>query len=305
MSWVKVDDKLHAHPKSLDAGLEAMGFWVLCLSWCGEHLTDGHIKRSAAERIACGHLDRLSSILVRVRLWDVHPSGDGWQFHDYHECNWSRAKVLKHRTEVSKIRKEAGRRGGEARAEARRRNSGKQDGKGDGNGHGNGVANDQQTPQQTPSQKGGPVPVPVPSPEPVARPDPEPTNTSAPPPVDPVVSTSARSDVDAVFGHWVIERSQLTGCKPSTLKPTSGRRSKIQARLREGYSVDDLKLAVDGMFATPFNIEKHYTDVTVACGSATQVDRYMALAKTPTNGAATEGDDSFIEVHLGQELRRV
>lgn len=37
MSWGRVDDKLHSHPKVLRAGLEAMGLWVICMSYCKDH----------------------------------------------------------------------------------------------------------------------------------------------------------------------------------------------------------------------------------------------------------------------------
>lgn len=94
MSWTKVCDSLHGHPKAMDAGLEAMGLWVLALSHCGAYLTNGHVKRSAAARLAGERLEVLAAILVRVGLWELHPSGDGWQVHDYLGFNPSRDQVL-------------------------------------------------------------------------------------------------------------------------------------------------------------------------------------------------------------------
>jgi hypothetical protein len=81
MSWGRIDDTLHSHPKVIDAGFEAMGLWVRALSFVCQYLTDGHVKRSHALQLvgSAGLLDRLSGALVRASLWEVHPSGDGWQ----------------------------------------------------------------------------------------------------------------------------------------------------------------------------------------------------------------------------------
>jgi hypothetical protein len=130
MTWARVDDTLHSHPKAVDAGLEAMGLWVLALSYCGAYLTDGHVKRSAAARLAGDCLTALADILVRVRLWEVHPSGDGWQVHDYLDFNPSREQVLAER--------DAKREGGRRSAAKRWGNSsnGSSDGSSNGTTHG-------------------------------------------------------------------------------------------------------------------------------------------------------------------------
>ena len=103
MSWGRVCDTLYSHPKVLDADLEAMGLWVLALSYAGAQLTDGHIKRSAAVRLAgdAKRSDRLAARLVSVGLWEPHPSGDGWQMHDYLAFNPSREQVLRERDSKS------------------------------------------------------------------------------------------------------------------------------------------------------------------------------------------------------------
>jgi hypothetical protein len=100
VSWAKLDDTLHAHPKATDAGLEAMGLWVLTLSHCGAYLTDGHVRRPIALRTAGSAevLERLAANLVRVGLWELHPGGDGWQVHDYLEFNPSRLEVRAQRS---------------------------------------------------------------------------------------------------------------------------------------------------------------------------------------------------------------
>jgi hypothetical protein len=85
--------------------------------------------------------------------------------------------------------------------------------------------------------------------------------------------------VRAVFDHWATKRAATTRTPVARLKLTAERRRKIQARLREGYTADDLQLAIDGIFATPFNVEKGFLDVELACRDAAHVDRYSATAR--------------------------
>ena len=52
-----------------------------------------------------------------------------------------------------------------------------------------------------------------------------------------------------------------------------------KGRLRDGYTVDELRRAIDGVFATEFNVERGFTDVSLVCRDGTHVDQYMAAAK--------------------------
>ncbi len=96
MSWARLDDTAHGHPKFTEAGLEAVGLWTLMLSHCAGYLTDGRVKRGDALLRAgsAEKLDELAKRLVAAGLWELLPSGDGWQVHDYLEFNPSRVKVL-------------------------------------------------------------------------------------------------------------------------------------------------------------------------------------------------------------------
>ena len=103
--------------------------------------------------------------------------------------------------------------------------------------------------------------------------------------------------VRQVFDHWAERQAKLTGAPLARLKLSEDRKRKIRARLAEKYSVEDLKKAIDGMFATPFNVEGGHTDVELACRDAAHVDRYMQGGKgshkngfqeTPPEGRAWE-----------------
>lgn len=49
MTWARLDDNFHAHPRTLQAGLEANGLFCRAISYCAHYLTDGFIPSEWAE----------------------------------------------------------------------------------------------------------------------------------------------------------------------------------------------------------------------------------------------------------------
>jgi hypothetical protein len=108
MSWAKVDDRLHMHPKAIRAGLEAMGLWCRALSYCTAYGTDGYIDRDTVSRM-CGSSKafiRVTNRLVSSALWEPDESGAGWLIHDFLDYNPSRAERDKEREDKRKAGKE-------------------------------------------------------------------------------------------------------------------------------------------------------------------------------------------------------
>jgi hypothetical protein len=64
------------------------------------------------------------------------------------------------------------------------------------------------------------------------------------------MSDSRSAIARRVFAHW------QTACKHPTAKFTSDRRSKVEARLREGFTEADLIAAVDGAARAPFTNDR-------------------------------------------------
>jgi hypothetical protein len=98
--WNKLDDKLHSHRKPRKAGLEAMGLWAVCLSYCGDQLTDGFVPAWYVQTWVPGRRGiKLAEQLVDAELWErAALSGEnGWLFHDYLLHNPSRDEVLANR----------------------------------------------------------------------------------------------------------------------------------------------------------------------------------------------------------------
>lgn len=93
----------------------------------------------------------------------------------------------------------------------------------------------------------------------------------------PEPDTSLESEV---FDYWRERRASAMGkTSGPRMQPTKGRMSKIRGRLAEGYSVDDLKAAVDGCLSRDFNVENGYTDISLICRSQEKVEQYLHAAR--------------------------
>lgn len=77
-----------------------------------------------------------------------------------------------------------------------------------------------------------------------------------------------------VYAHWVAQRQAVL---PDAMAPmfNDKRRRAVQARLREGFTVEQLKRAVEGMLCTAFNVEKGFTDLELCCRDASHVERFI------------------------------
>ncbi|MEJ7783203.1 MAG: hypothetical protein WKF96_00270 [Solirubrobacteraceae bacterium] len=90
MTWVRLDDRFHGHPKVVTAGLAAAGLYCSALSYCGAYETDGKLPI----RWAHGQADdapELAQRLVDVGLW--RREGLQYVIPDFLEFNPSREEV--------------------------------------------------------------------------------------------------------------------------------------------------------------------------------------------------------------------
>lgn len=100
--WVKVDDGFPEHHKVLRAG-ELLGVngcgrvaavWLEAMCYSNRHLTDGFISDAVARRF---HLDKNPLEVIRVmahkKVRLLEKKDGGWQIHDYHEYQPSKAEV--------------------------------------------------------------------------------------------------------------------------------------------------------------------------------------------------------------------
>jgi hypothetical protein len=112
MTWFRVDDTFHSHPKSTACSLAALGLWAAAGSWSGSHLTDGFVPEHQVPLLARGQSE-LAAELVRAGLWKR--ARGGYRFHDWLDRNPSAEEVKS----VRQKRAEAGRAGGLASGKTR------------------------------------------------------------------------------------------------------------------------------------------------------------------------------------------
>ncbi|WP_027944247.1 hypothetical protein [Amycolatopsis taiwanensis] len=84
MTWFKVDDHFHSHPKVMATDPAALGLWVVAGSWCSAGLTNGFVPDYVLPRLLPGAV-KLASKLVAAGLWVR--AENGYQFHDWLDHN--------------------------------------------------------------------------------------------------------------------------------------------------------------------------------------------------------------------------
>lgn len=89
---------------------------------------------------------------------------------------------------------------------------------------------------------------------------------------------NSSNEVNDVFDYW---RARL-GYK--TAKLTNDRKSKVAARLREGYSVEDIKAAIDGCAGSAWHTGdnpngKRYDDLTLICRNGSKLEHFREAAR--------------------------
>lgn len=106
MTWFKVDDGFHSHPKVLSIpekeSAGALRLWLIAGSWCASNLTDGHVPgymihhwRSSIRNV---------NALVGANLW-VAKIGGGYVFHDWADYNPTK-EVVEETRAVNRARQE-------------------------------------------------------------------------------------------------------------------------------------------------------------------------------------------------------
>ncbi len=98
-------------------------------------------------------------------------------------------------------------------------------------------------------------------------------------PVQPDLLTTCPPERE-VFEYWLSGWKRIVrGTRVPKLD--DNRRRKIKARLREGYTVADLKRAIDGLWASDWHVENKRHDLELVCRDAPHVDRFLAEAPEP------------------------
>lgn len=81
MSWFKLDDGWHCHPKVVGLSLGACGLWSKCGSWCADQENGGFVPLALTR--SYGANPKLIAELLDAGLWRTQTGG--YQFHDWAE----------------------------------------------------------------------------------------------------------------------------------------------------------------------------------------------------------------------------
>lgn len=107
MSWGKIDDGFHRHPKVRRCSLEARGLWATAFSWTADMELDGFIPSDMVPKLAeRDDVAALVAELLRVAppyavgLWEAIDGG--YLMHDYLEINPSARQLAKTRKTTRK-----------------------------------------------------------------------------------------------------------------------------------------------------------------------------------------------------------
>lgn len=88
MTWVRLDDHFHDHPKIVELSSDAYRAFIGGLCYCARHLTDGKIPQSAVRGLGP---KKATVELVSAGLWDQN--GSGVSVHDYLDYQYSAERI--------------------------------------------------------------------------------------------------------------------------------------------------------------------------------------------------------------------
>jgi len=106
MPWAKVDDRLAFHPKTLEAGNEAMGLWWRALSYAAGNLSNGFISNKS---VAAMGGSNLAQELVNADLWEAVEGG--YQFKNWCEYQPDANEYKSKQEQIKQKRSAAGSKG--------------------------------------------------------------------------------------------------------------------------------------------------------------------------------------------------
>lgn len=108
MTWSKLDDGFHSHPKIRKAWRrpKALALHVLAINYCTCHDLDGKIDPEFIEDFVpdANERDAVIAHLESCGLWDRN--GAGWVIHDYLKYQPSRASLQQKREADAKRKRE-------------------------------------------------------------------------------------------------------------------------------------------------------------------------------------------------------
>lgn len=111
MTWFRVDDSFHDHPKVRGLSDSAVALWVRTGCWSARHLTDGEVPAGVARELCSVQRWRSTcAALVKTGLWAHDAERDVYSFHDWDDYNPT-GDIIKKRRRANAARQTAHRLG--------------------------------------------------------------------------------------------------------------------------------------------------------------------------------------------------
>lgn len=109
-------------------------------------------------------------------------------------------------------------------------------------------------------------------------------------------------EVETVFAYW-----QAALNHPQA-KLTTERKKKIQARLTQGYSVEQIQTAIDGCRASPYHMGQNdsgtvYDDIELICRNGSKLESFISKVNQPTGGSNGRNQVPHRETHNERAAR--
>jgi len=112
---------------------------------------------------------------------------------------------------------------------------------------------------------------------------------------------STSPEENEVFEHW------QRVCDKPRAKFTSDRRAKVRARLRDGYTVEDIKRAIDGITTSSFHrgeneSGREFMGLELICQTGGKLEGFMGAAGGPSLGVPSQ--DAGLEQRITKAQQR-
>jgi hypothetical protein len=98
MTWAKLSDNFHSHPKTLEMGFAATGLYAMGLSYAAAHETDGFLPHKWVRSVVQNQPYRgLIRRLIDANAWLIVTEPPGYLIVDFLDYNPSREQIRQNR----------------------------------------------------------------------------------------------------------------------------------------------------------------------------------------------------------------
>ena len=100
MTWAKLSDNFHSHPKTLQMSWEEIGVYAVALSYAAANLTDGFLPDEWVRRTLGRRTRKLTDGLLSARAWERDSKRGGYLIVDFLDYNPSREEISEMRAKT-------------------------------------------------------------------------------------------------------------------------------------------------------------------------------------------------------------